>query len=173
MKLNHGKTTLIPLDRFINSDGDPFGRATRYVASLAPLWNTARVRRHANYLGVLVGPTAVEHMWKAPLDKWQRRAHQLAACGVAQDATLREYRGRALSCLSYLSQFIGPPPSILRIEQQSFATMTRFPFCACPRAMFHQGHRHRLVRVPPVEEYCRAASIRAAARHKSLPLGSR
>lgn len=103
MKLNHGKTTIIPLDRFINSDGDPFDCATRYVASLSSPLNTARVRQHVNYLGVVVGPTAAANMWKAPFDKWQRRARQLAVCGVAQDATLREYRGRALSCLIYIT----------------------------------------------------------------------
>lgn len=106
MRLNHSKTTLIPLDRFIHADGAPMDRATKYIASLASPCNTARVRRHVTYLGVLIGTDATEHMWTGPLNKWQQRARQLAACGVAQDATLREYRSRALPCLSYLSQFV-------------------------------------------------------------------
>lgn len=72
--------------------------------------------------------------------------------------------------MSYLSQFVGPPPNILRAEQKLYATILRFPFCACPRAVPHYGNRIRLARVPPVEEYCRAAAIRAAARHKPLLL---
>lgn len=133
-----------------------------------PPWNVARVRQEACYLGIKTGPTAADHMWSAPIEKWKRRARQLVASGVAQDSTLREYRGRALPCLSYLAQFVGSPSNIMRTEQQLFATMTRFPFCACPRAMLHHGHRLRLVRAPPpppVEKYCRAAILRAATRH--------
>lgn len=66
MRLNHSKTTLIPLDRFLTPDGTPHDRLTKYVTSLTPPWNTTRARSHATYLGVLIGTDASQHMWAGP-----------------------------------------------------------------------------------------------------------
>lgn len=103
MRLNHHKTVTVPLDMTTSADDDPITRTTRYFESLATSWNTARVRQDTVYLGIRIGPTAATNMWIAPVDRWKRRARQLAASGVAQDSTLREHTGRALPCLSYLA----------------------------------------------------------------------
>lgn len=87
---------------------------------------------------------------------WKRRPRQLATSGVAQDSTVREHRGSALPCLGYLAQFVGPPPNILRVEQELFAAMTRVPLCACPRAL--------------IQEFCQAAQLRAASQHGATSL---
>lgn len=45
-------------------------------------WGALRIGDFGKYLGVFVGPGAVEHSWRAPLAKWQARAAELARHGV-------------------------------------------------------------------------------------------
>lgn len=108
--------------------------------------------------------------WTNPTRKWRDRARRLVASEAPPNATLREYAIRALPCLAYTSQLLGPHADIPQQEQRLVAQTVKFPYCACPRQAPHSGRTLHQPQIPLAREYCLAHLLRTAAHHRDIAL---
>lgn len=173
MTLNHKSTVVVPLNAVsTNATTSSRTRVAEYVRTLPPPWADTNVKDATPYLGFYVGPCADATTWTGPIHKWRDRTRRLAASEAPPTATLKEYASRALPCLGYTSQLLGPPTGMPRQEQSLIAQMVKIPYCACPRQALHSGRILRQPQVPPAREYCLAHLFRASVHHFEVSLAS-
>eukprot|EP00973_Karenia_brevis_P004307 590389-Karenia_brevis.AAC.1 len=81
----------------------------------------------AKYLGVWLGPAAPEQQWTAPIESWRTSGRLIATSSMAASVLTTEYNMKAITKLSYLSQFMRVPDSIYRKEAGTLHTLLKLP----------------------------------------------
>jgi hypothetical protein len=84
----------------LSSNGFPFH---------IPDWRGFSIKKACKYLGLLIGPGALELSWDKPLERYWKRVATIAACGLSSAFSIMAYNTYALLVLSYVSQFLWVP----------------------------------------------------------------
>ena len=82
-----------------------------------PDWAEFNIDDAAKYLGFHLGPGSAAPMWKAPHDKFSKRAYQIAGSKLAPSLSIQQYNQRAMSVLQYIAQIYPIDPAILKNER--------------------------------------------------------
>jgi hypothetical protein len=86
-----------------------------------------QVKRAAKYLGAFLGPSAGALMWSAAVAMWYDRASTIAALGAPISTTAFLYNSRAVSTLSYVSQFSLLPQEVGRRDDGLLSRLLHVP----------------------------------------------
>jgi hypothetical protein len=125
LKLKVKKTNFIPLN--LAGSEDASGELKSWLYTFVPQWADVQIVSSARYLGAFLGPKAASLMWKAPIAKWSNRCLALAQAGAPPGITIELYNTRALTTLSYVSQFSEFPERALPRERAMLGRILHLP----------------------------------------------
>ena len=129
LRLNWKKTVFVPL---YNTSIDAFRDA---ILVAAPSAEQAAFATAAKYLGVMVGPGALEKQWIEVRPKMKTNARSLKHLAFGPIANLQWYNRVVSSLASHIGQFVEPDSSMIRTETATMAIATAGPCGALPAAV--------------------------------------
>lgn len=133
LHLNARKTVVIPLWRSPNLEA-----IARRAAAIEPLWRAVLVALVGKYLGIFVGPAAVEASMQHQVREYRLRCRTISLLGGGWSQALHLHRIVAIPVLSYVMQFYRPPDPATAIEMPALATLLGTPNQAVsPAAVRH------------------------------------
>lgn len=128
LRLKAGKCVIIPLS--YADFGAKASQIQEWLDRHLQGWAGFQIKRTSKYLGVFVGPGALDQAWDAALDKYWKRVGSIAACGLSARFSVMAYNMYAVSVLSYLAQFSWLPARAIRLEQRAQARILHMPMFA-------------------------------------------
>ena len=79
------------------------------LTSSLPAWQDFNIVATAEYLGIWLGPNAASRNWTTPLGKQHDRVNAIASAAPPTALAIGIYNVKAITTLSYPSQFLPPP----------------------------------------------------------------
>ena len=113
LRLHRGKTVWVPLSL------DPLDQVRARLHAAAPTWGEFAIRRHATYLGFVVGPERGELSWNKPLEKFLSRARVWRDIGRGMFYTIMAHRVYMFPVLGFLLQLGVVPSNVAWHEQRA------------------------------------------------------
>ena len=133
---------------------------------IIPLWLDFQVADKAKYLGVWLGPGAVDICWREAEAKFNERVAVIANLGLGHFRTALAFKIFAASTFGYLMQLLPIRPDWGEVQSKAFRAMVRGPADWMPRGWW--SRRQQVIPLPPpfidFETYHKASLLRVAAR---------
>ena len=122
-----------------------------------------KVQKFGKYLGVMVGPEAMEHQWDGPKAKHCERLALIAGLGLAPIASMSTYNTYVKPVLGHVSQFAALPPELLQREAHLLSKIFSSPASAFPMELIQQMKTVGIsVQYTKLEHFSMASRYRAA-----------
>lgn len=96
-------------------------------------WGAAPVRRWAEYLGFVVGPTGADRTWRKALAKFDQRISFWAQLGLGLHSPSVAYNTYVVSVLTFIGQLASLPPTWASVEATGLALGPRPWVLGLPR----------------------------------------
>eukprot|EP00973_Karenia_brevis_P053562 7443490-Karenia_brevis.AAC.1 len=112
--LSATKSTLVPVGAE-RSDGTLL-RIKNWLKACIPDWATFKVVHAAEYLGILLGPSADHDQFEKTKAKYDERCDDVAAAGMSALLSALAYNSKCASVFSHKIQFYDLPSSFDRQE---------------------------------------------------------
>ena len=127
LSLNMPKTVIVPL--FTH---DP-QELQRRLAVLAPRMAEAAIAAAAKYLGLMVGPGAMEVCWHDAAATLRKRTKRIKSLALSFNMSLNYYNCYAASTCSHVLQYRPVDSHLRAAESACLASVTASPMNAMPR----------------------------------------
>ena len=121
VRLKLKKTIIVPLWRC------SIAAARALIVGIVPAWGAIRIEYGAKYLGIWMGPSSAEHMWRGALDKYITRVELARATGAGLFNSIMEYNIMCITTLSYVSQFSVAGADVLAVESRMLQKLVGSP----------------------------------------------
>lgn len=110
----------------------PYSAATAkqieaWFRSNIPAWAKFVVEPYATYIGFMVGPSVDQHYWVKPIEKWRKRAVDIAGKQVSPTLVVHQYNSSAVSCLQYVGQLIPLSSGLNKLELCTITAVLHLP----------------------------------------------
>ena len=126
LKLGHKQCFLVPVAHAL-----PLHIITiikDFLTSRIPDWADFNIPVTAEYLGIWLGPKSSGKQFIPQTDGFLSAVRTIAAAQVAPSIAVKAYNSRAVPKMSYIAQFLPPPPSIDRLEKYAFTQIFKIPY---------------------------------------------
>ena len=125
LSLKPSKVHIVPVAH--KSSACQLAVVKQWLATNVTEWADSKVAHTAKYLGAYLGPEGGSMIWQAAIAKWAARSYAIASARAPLKPTVHLYNTRAVTTLSYISQFAFLPLEVARKELGILSKLLHIP----------------------------------------------
>eukprot|EP00973_Karenia_brevis_P065645 9125462-Karenia_brevis.AAC.1 len=118
LRLGYKKCFIVPVSQLLTLHVSTIIKD--FLISRIPDWSDFNITGTAEYLGIWLGPKSPEKQFTTQIDGFLSAVRTISAAQVAPSIAVKAYNSRAVPKMSYVAQFLPPPPSIDKLEKHAF-----------------------------------------------------